>query len=201
MTPADDRVSRAGRVLPSGVLLATVGVLVVVMLGLLLMVDGLRTENAALATERDLAEVAGKTARAQLTERSLVAEQMINELGRQLREAGNLSRLKITALTPPPGTAPDSAGIVVWDQANQTGLLTVQKLPPNSDDDDYQLWIADSASGPPVNGGVFHIGFGGVVARNFVPGHPLTAVVFSVSREKKGGTKSAPGPIVLVSGH
>ncbi|MDB6115894.1 MAG: Anti-sigma-K factor rskA [Lacunisphaera sp.] len=62
----------------------------------------LRTENTGLRTERELADVACKLARNQLTERSLLAESMINDLGRKLRRSEDLAHLKVTALASRP---------------------------------------------------------------------------------------------------
>ena len=63
----------------------------------------LQQENSRLRTERSLAEVAGHLAQSQHKERSLLATNMINSLGRELRRSKDLARLRVTALLPPAG--------------------------------------------------------------------------------------------------
>lgn len=159
----------------------------------------LRNENAALQTERALAEVAYKMARNQLSERSLLAENMINDLGSRLRRSEDLSRLKISALASLAGNTKGPQVIAVWDPDQQTGLLTLEKLPPIADTQDYQIWIVDPAYKDPVNGGVFHVSADGKVALVFKPDQPVAqAAAFAVSLEKKGGVPKAEGPIVVL---
>jgi anti-sigma-K factor RskA len=159
----------------------------------------LRDENAALRTERQLAEVAYKIAQSQLTQHSLLAENMINQLGRELRDAENLSRLKVTALASLAGNTKEAQVIAVWDPEQQAGLLTVEKLPAIGAAQDYQIWIVDPAYANPVNGGVFHVAADGKVALAFKPDQPVRqAAAFAISLEKKGGVPKAEGPIVLL---
>ena len=89
----------------------------------------LRAENANIQTERQLAETAYKIAKNQLTERSLIAENMINDLGNKLRKSEDLARLKVTALASLAGNTKQAQVIAVWDPEQQTGLLTMEKLP------------------------------------------------------------------------
>jgi anti-sigma-K factor RskA len=159
----------------------------------------LQTENLALQTERELAEVAYKIAQNQLSERSLMAETMINDLGDKLRRADDLSRLKIAALASLAGNTKEAQVIAVWDPGQQAGLLAMEKLPAIADTQDYQIWIVDPAYKDPVNGGVFHIDADGKVALAFQPDQPVTqAAAFAISLEKKGGVPKAEGPIVML---
>lgn len=158
----------------------------------------LRNENRGLRSERQLAEVAYKMAQSKLDERSLLAEAMINDLGRQLRRAGDLSRLKVAALAPSAGNPGEAQAIVVWNPEEQTGLLTSGQLPALADTQDYQLWITDPAYPDPVNGGVFHIGADGRVALAFRPDRPVTqAAAFALGVGPKGGGPKAAGPFIL----
>lgn len=158
----------------------------------------LRSANDALLTQQRLAEVAYATARNQLSERSFLAETMINGLGTRLRRSEDLGRLKISALTPPAGNTAATQAIAVWDPGQQAGLLTSENLPVLPDSQDYQIWITDPAYRNPVNGGVFHVTTDGHVALAFKPDQPVTnATAFAISREKKGGAPQAEGPIVL----
>jgi anti-sigma-K factor RskA len=160
---------------------------------------GLRQENIALKSERELAEIAYKSARTELQQRSLVAENMINELGRQLRQEQDMTRLKVTALASLAGNTKEAQAIAIWDPAKQSGLLTVEKLPAIADDQDYQIWVVDPAHKEPISGGVFHVEADGRVAFGFKPDQPVTqAAAFAVSVEKKGGAAKNEGPIVLL---
>ena len=159
----------------------------------------LRQENTTLRTERELAEIAFKTAESQLQERSLIAETMINDLGRQLRDQKDLTRLKITALASLAGNTAEAKAIVVWDPGRETGLLTVEKLPVIADSQDYQIWVVDPAYPNPVDGGVFKPGADGKAVLAFKGNKPISSVAaFAVSLEKKGGVPKAEGPIVLL---
>ena len=159
----------------------------------------LRDENVALRSERQLAEIAYKMAQNRLTERSLLAENMINSLGQKLRRTEDLARLKVTALASLAGDTKEAKVIAVWDPEQQSGLLTLEKLPALADTQDYQIWIVDPAYPNPVNGGVFHVAADGRVALAFRPDQPVTqAAAFAISLEKKGGVPKAEGPIVLL---
>ncbi|MDI1320883.1 MAG: anti-sigma factor [bacterium] len=159
----------------------------------------LRNDNLTLRNERQLAEVAYKMTQNQLAERSLLAEQMITDLGRQLRRADDLTRLKVTALASLAGNTREAQVIAVWNPEQQTGLLTMEKLPALADTQDYQIWIVDPAYKDPVNGGVFHAGADGRVTLGFKPDQPVKqAAAFAISLEKRGGVPKAEGPIVLL---
>jgi anti-sigma-K factor RskA len=159
----------------------------------------LQTENSSLRTERELAETAYKMAKNQLTERSLLAENMINDLGNKLRKSEDLARLKVTALASLAGNTKQAQVIAVWDPEQQTGLLTMEKLPAISDTQDYQIWVVDPAYKDPVNGGVFHVSADGKIALPFKPDQPVAqAAAFAISLEKKGGVAKADGTIVLL---
>lgn len=159
----------------------------------------LRNQNASLQTERELAELAYKMTQNQLSERSLLAETMISDLGNKLRRSEDLSRLKISALASLAGNTKEAQVIAVWDPGQQTGLLTMEKLPAIADTQDYQIWIVDPTYKDPVNGGVFHVAADGRVTLAFKPDQPVTqAAAFAISLEKKGGVPKAEGPIVLL---
>ena len=159
----------------------------------------LRQENSGLRTERELAELAYETAQTQLKERSFVAESMINDLGRQLREQQDLAHLKVTALAALAGNTSEAKAIAVWDPARETGLLTVEKLPAIADNQDYQIWVVDPAYPIPVDGGVFKPDADGKAVLTFKGDKPIkTVAAFAISLEKKGGVPKAEGPIVLL---
>lgn len=159
----------------------------------------LREQNAALHTERELAELAYRAAQSQLRERTLLAESMITDLGRQLREQQDLTRLKVTALASLAGNTPTAQAIAVWDPGRETGLLTIDRLPAIADSQDYQIWVVDPAYPIPVDGGVFKPGADGRAVLTFHGDKPIKSVAaFAISLEKKGGVPKAEGPIVLL---
>ncbi len=159
----------------------------------------LHQENASLRTEREMAEVAYESAQAQLKERTLVAETLINDLGHQLSAQRDLTHLKITALAALAGNTPEARAIAVWDPGLETGLLTVEKLPVIADSQDYQVWVVDPAYPNPVDGGVFKPGADGRAVLTFKGNKPIkAAAAFAISLEKKGGVPKAEGPIVLL---
>lgn len=159
----------------------------------------LRSENEALRTERELAQVAYKMAQNQLSERTILAERMIADLGAQLKRTEDLSRLKITALASLLGNTPEAKAIAVWDPAQQSGLLTVEKLPAIASEQDYQIWVVDPQYPIPVDGGVFKPDSTGKAVLTFKADKPIKqAAAFAISLEKKGGVPKAEGPMVLL---
>jgi anti-sigma-K factor RskA len=94
--------------------------------------------------------------------------------------------------------APEASGMVVWNEKRQRGLLRVSGLPPNSDDQDYELWLLDQRYPQPVNGGIFHLRVNEPLQIGFRPAQPVRGTVrFAVSLERKGGATKIEGPIVL----
>lgn len=162
-------------------------------------ISTLRAENESLRTQRELAEVAYRMAQNQLTERTLVAEQMIAELGQRLRRTEDLGRLKITALASLVGNTPEAKAIAVWDPEQQSGLLTVEKLPAIAQEQDYQIWVIDPQYPIPVDGGVFKPDLNGKATLTFKGDKPVAQVAaFAISLEKAGGVPKAEGPLVLL---
>lgn len=159
----------------------------------------LRSENTALRAERELADVAYRMARAQLDERTLLAEKMIADLGGRLQRSEDLSRLKITALASLLGNTPEAKAIAVWDPEQQSGLLTVEKLPAIASGQDYQIWVIDPQYPIPVDGGVFKPDPTGKATLTFKGDKPIAeAAAFAISLEKAGGVPKAEGPLVLL---
>lgn len=159
----------------------------------------LRRANDDLRTEKELAEAAYQVAQNQLTERTVLAERMITDLGRRLQRQEDLTRLKVTALAALVPENQDAQAIAVWDPEIGAGLLTVDKLPALAPTQDYQIWVVDPAYPTPVDGGVFSPGPDGRAAVAFKGDKPVRTVnAFAISVEKKGGVPKAEGPIVLL---
>jgi anti-sigma-K factor RskA len=161
--------------------------------------NALRAENDSLRAQRELAEVAYKMAESQLAERTLLAEGMIAELGRKLRHTEDLGRLKVAALASLLGNSAEARAIAVWDPEQQSGLLTVEKLPAIAAEQDYQIWVIDPQYPIPVDGGVFKPDTAGRATLTFRGDKPISqASAFAISLEKKGGVPKAEGPLVLL---
>ncbi len=160
---------------------------------------GLRRDNEGLRTARELAETACRMAQNQLAGRTIIAEQMINDLGRRLQRQEDLTRLKVTALASLVPESKEAQAIAVWDPDQQAGLLTVDRLPAIPETQDYQIWVVDPDYPIPVGGGVFKPGADGRATLAFKPDQPVTKpAAFAISLEKKGGVPKAEGPIVLL---
>jgi len=107
----------------------------------------------------------------------------------QLLAAEDVLRLEWKA-----GPSPRSGtvkGDVVWSEAEQTGYLTFEGLPPVGPDQRFQLWIVDGTrvDSAPVDGGLFAVT--DADRRTIVPIHPrlpvAKAAAFVVTIEDKSG--------------
>jgi len=58
---------------------------------------------------------------------------------------------------------------LVWNQRSQKGVIEVFHLPPNRDNQCYELWIEDAESDLPISGGTFVVGEGGNIRIPFFP--------------------------------
>lgn len=80
-------------------------------------------------------------------------------------------------------------GEVVWNQSEQSGVMTFAGMPQNDPGEiQYQLWIFDREQQNPVDGGVFNLNADGELAVHIDPklsvGEPF---LFAVTLEKPGG--------------
>lgn len=122
----------------------------------------------------------------------------------ELKGGDALAKVRIATLT---STAPSSkapaVGVVAWSDgqqhdAQQHGIVTLEKLPPPGPAEDYQLWLIDPKLKQPVSGGVVHIDEKGEGRLRFTVEIPIHAGdSFAVSREPGGGSASPKGPIIL----
>ncbi|MGC4074178.1 MAG: anti-sigma factor [Nibricoccus sp.] len=116
----------------------------------------------------------------------------------QLQKSADVANLKIIRLTDPSisSNAPCTV-IAVWNLHRQEGILSVDKLPFLPTDQDYQLWLTDSAQTEPVNGGVFTVEENGAARVPFHPSQNTTsATAFTITREAKGGAAKPEGPVI-----
>ena len=89
---------------------------------------------------------------------------------------------------------------MVWSQEQQSGILTLEKLKPPGPTEDYQLWIIDPKAPAPISAGLLLVDEKGGGRYEFKSAMPVGAAdKFAISREKKGGSMTPQGPIVLLS--
>ncbi len=158
-----------------------------------------RLAHAALQSEADFAKLAERNATAQLHERTLIAEGMINQLRTELRQSVDWPHVQPLLLKSSLSNLSDAQGIALWDPNSQSGLVTVARLPVVSDAQDYQVWL-QLPSGP-VSAGVFKPSSTGnarlVVSQSVAPN---TVQSVAITLEAHGGAAMPTGPMVL-QGH
>jgi anti-sigma-K factor RskA len=112
----------------------------------------------------------------------------------------SLDQIQIATLQSKLGDAPNANAVAAWDPETQQGLLKVVNLPPPEANQDYQLWVVDPNYPQPVDGGVFTTTAAGDGRFVFHPKQGISKIAaFAVSREPKGGSEKAVGPIVLLT--
>jgi anti-sigma-K factor RskA len=164
----------------------------------------LRHANEALNEQQRIAEQTIEQTRAQLEDaRRLVTEssRQIAELSIKLKDEGDLAHFKISTLASMLGNTPAAIAVAVWDPSREQGVLSVSKLPALASEKDYQLWVIDKQYPAPVSAGVFVVDpLTGEAHIVFKADKPVKSIAkFAVSLERKGGSPSPEGPIVLIS--
>ncbi len=163
---------------------------------------GSRYEAATLRDMMAVGDFQLQSARHQLEAERIISNHQITAvteqlaaLDRQLKEEGDMAKLKIATLASLAGNTPQALAVAVWSPSKQEGVLTVDKLPAAASDRDYELWVIDPQKPRPVSGGVFAVGADGVARLQFRTEEPVNAVAkFAVSLEKKGGAAPHGGP-------
>ena len=156
----------------------------------------LRSENQSRQTEHDLIAVALKMSDGQLRERTLLAESLINDLGRQLALRLDLSHLQVIALVPQPGCPDGAKAILILDTNRQTGLLVAEKLPAPSGNQEYQLWILDPE---PRNTGAIQLALAGGSLLSFQTLKPIPPNArFALGLEQNGLDPPPPASYLLL---
>ncbi len=172
-------------------------------------------EIARLQGEQTLAAFETRSAHNQLQAERLIATrqladqatiitqqaQQIEALSTQLKTGIDVARFKIAMFAASTGNSVETQAVAVWNPATGQGILQATKLPALGADQDYQLWVIDSAATVPVDGGVFSVTPARGSARvEFHLSRPVrTSTKFALSCERKGGAPKPEGPILLLN--
>lgn len=164
---------------------------------------GQRAETLASNEDAELAHADAQSAKNQLEAERLLSGRQLADLRQQLQRHDDLTRFKIARLVSLAGNSSQARATVVWDPTRREGLFTIEKLPAQPDDHDYELWVIDAQKSKPVSAGVFAVDAEGDARLEFRPAQPVAAAAkFAVSLEKKGGAPadSGPqGPVIMLS--
>jgi len=160
-----------------------------------------RLESVASKAEAELARNDVLTSRVEqlqtdldtlAQERDLIAQDLV-----ELKEKSALDQIQIARLN----SELDSLyfGFTVWDGENKEGVVRVYNLPTlDFDSQDYQMWVISPNQPAPISAGVFQVDQLGNGEYRFEPNAEFDGVnAFAISREKKGGSSSPEGPILL----
>ena len=165
----------------------------------------LLTKTASLAAERtqlesNLATLKKKDGASAVAIRNLTAQLDKTRQTLAALQDDALNSLAIRTLTGQVAETGETRAAVAWSQAQQHGILTVEKLEPPGAAQDYQLWVIDEKAGAPISAGLLRVDEKGGARYEFNFNATVgSADKFAISREKKGGSTKPEGPIVLIS--
>jgi anti-sigma-K factor RskA len=127
-------------------------------------------------------------------DRAALIEELHSAKGRD-----NLTKIKVTALSPQVDTYAKATAVVAWDADQQRGILKLTNVPKPESGKDYQLWIMDPKYPKPISAGVIPVEAEGVARVPFQPEKQISkAENFAISVEQAGGAPEAQGPIILL---
>ncbi|MEP7014816.1 MAG: anti-sigma factor [Verrucomicrobiota bacterium] len=113
--------------------------------------------------------------------------------------ADPLAQATLVALVSPKGEHPDAKVTIAWESNRQSGVITIDKMPPAGPGRDYQLWAVDANRKDPVNAGIIHVDASGVARIRFKPDQEVAQIkAFAISLEREGGVPKREGPIVMI---
>lgn len=118
----------------------------------------------------------------------------------QREGADVLSQVTFITLGAPSPDQPTNANVTVaWRAEQQSGVITINHLPPPGPGRDYQLWAVDASHTDPVNAGLLHVNADGTSTIRFKPDQRVTQIkAFAISLERQGGVPKREGPIVMI---
>jgi anti-sigma-K factor RskA len=117
----------------------------------------------------------------------------------EARAADPLAQAMLVALVSPTGDHPDAKANVAWQPDHQSGMITINNMPPAGEGRDYQLWAVDANHPDPINAGIIHVEANGVTRVRFKPDKTASQIkAFAISLEREGGVPKREGPIVMI---
>lgn len=115
------------------------------------------------------------------------------------RASDPLANAVLVTLASPNGEHPNAKAAVAWQPQQQSGVITIQHMPPAGRGRDYQLWAVDANHKDPINAGIIHVDANGITRIRFKPDQAATDVkAFAISLEREGGVPKREGPIVMI---
>ena len=115
------------------------------------------------------------------------------------RAADPLAQAMLVSLVSPTGDHPDAKANVAWQPDRQSGVITINNMPPAGEGQDYQLWAVDANHPDPIDAGIIHVEPNGVTRIRFKPAQDASQIkAFAISLERKGGVPKREGPIVMI---
>jgi anti-sigma-K factor RskA len=115
------------------------------------------------------------------------------------RAADPFAQAMLVALISPTGDHPDAKANVAWQPDRQSGVITINNMPPAGEGHDYQLWAVDANHPDPINAGIIHVEPNGVTRVRFKPDKDASQIkAFAISLERAGGVPKREGPIVMI---
>jgi anti-sigma-K factor RskA len=115
------------------------------------------------------------------------------------RAADPLAEATLVALTSPTGDHPNAKANVAWQSDRQSGVITINNMPPAGEGRDYQLWAIDANHQDPINAGILHVEPNGITRIRFKPEQNASQIkAFAISLEREGGVPKREGPIVMI---
>ena len=117
----------------------------------------------------------------------------------EARAADPLGQAMLVSLVSPTGDHPDAKANVAWQPDRQSGVITINNMPPAGEGHDYQLWAVDANHPDPINAGIIHVEPNGVTRIRFKPDKDASQIkAFAISLEREGGVPKREGPIVMI---
>ena len=115
------------------------------------------------------------------------------------RAADPLSHATLVMLTSPTGDHPEAKVAVAWQADRQSGVITINNMPPAGQGRDYQLWAVDANHPDPIDAGIIHVKPNGTTRVQFKPNQNAAQIkAFAISLEREGGVPKREGPIVMI---
>jgi anti-sigma-K factor RskA len=115
------------------------------------------------------------------------------------RASDPLAQAMLVSLVSPTGDHPDAKANVAWQPDRQSGVITINNMPPAGEGHDYQLWAVDANHPDPINAGIIHVEPNGVTRIRFKPDKDASQIkAFAISLERAGGVPKREGPIVMI---